>query len=122
MTPLWVFLAGGAGSLTRYLVAGTFARMSTFPYGTVTVNLMGCFVLGVVAHLATAWAWSQETRAAVVVGFLGGFTTYSSFNHETTTLLAAGSIGAALLNVTITLFGGLATGWLGLVAARQLMA
>ena len=123
MTALWVFVAGGAGSVMRYLIAGSFARLgAAFPVGTVTVNLIGCFLLGAVAHIATSWAWNPEMRAAVVIGFLGGFTTYSSFNHETLALLAAGSTGAALLNITITLIGGLIAGWLGLVVSRQLMA
>ena len=93
-----------------------------FPYGTLIVNLAGCFVLGVVAHIATAAAWSPELRGAVVIGFLGGFTTYSSFNQETLAMLGSGATGAAVLNIAVTLMAGLAAGWFGLVVARQLVA
>jgi len=124
MAVLWVFLAGGAGSAARHLVGvWAFDRLgAALPYGTLIVNIAGCFALGAFAHLAAAWTWHPELRAAVAVGFLGGFTTYSSFNHETLALLAHGSAGTALLNIGVTLMGGLAAGWLGLVAARQLVA
>ena len=120
----WIMAAGALGTGARYLV-GLWAidRFGTaFPYGTMIVNLVGCFVLGAVAHVATASAWSPELRSAVVIGFLGGFTTYSSFNQDTLTLLSNGSTGAAFVNVAITFTAGLAAGWLGLVAARQLVA
>jgi fluoride exporter len=122
MTVLWIFLAGGAGSAARHLVGlWAFDRLGTaFPYGTLVVNLAGCFALGAFAHVAAAWALHPELRAAVAVGLLGGFTTYSSFNHETLALLAGGSTVTALMNVALTLMGGLAAGWLGLAAARLL--
>ena len=124
MIPLWIFVAGGAGSVTRYLVGQwAFDRFgASFPVGTVVVNLVGCFALGVVAHVAAAWSWNPELRAAIAVGFLGGFTTYSSFNQETIALFSAGRAGAAAVNVVLTLAGGLAAGWLGLVVARQVVA
>lgn len=124
MTLLWVVLGGGIGSGARYLV-GVWALQRlgpSFPYGTAIVNLIGCFALGVVAHLAASLAWTPEARAATVAGLLGGFTTYSSFNHETLTLMANGAAGSALANVAVTLAGGLVAGWLGLVVARQLVA
>lgn len=120
MMMLWVMIAGGLGSGARYL-AGEWAIASfgaSFPYGTVIVNLVGCFALGAVVQLASAGSWSPELRTAVAVGFLGGFTTYSSFNQQTLAMLSGGAIGAAGLNVAITLAGGLAAGTLGLWAAR----
>ena len=124
MTLLLVVLAGGLGSGARYLVGkwAVTAMSPTFPYGTLVVNLSGCFALGAVVHLAASGDWSPELRTAVAVGFLGGFTTYSSFNHETISLLSSGSIGVAAANIGITLLGGLFAGWLGLVVARQLVA
>ena len=124
MTVVWVFVAGGIGSGARYLI-GLWAaeRMgAAFPYGTLIVNLAGCFALGVVAHLASSMSWNPELRAVIAVGFIGGFTTYSSFNQETLALFAGGATGAAVLNVAITLGGGLLAGWVGLVAARQFVA
>ena len=122
MTVVWVFLAGGLGSATRYAIGlwSAAALGVTFPYGTLIVNLTGCFALGLVVQLAVAGSWHGDVRAALAAGFLGGFTTYSSFNQETLTLLASGATTAALLNVTITLAGGLAAGALGLTAGRLL--
>ena len=117
-------LAGGLGSGTRY-VAGQWALARfgpSFPYGTLIVNLVGCFALGMVAQLASSTSWSPELRAAIAIGFLGGFTTYSSFNQETLALFASGAAGVALLNVAVTLAGGFAAGWLGLVVARQFVS
>ena len=120
MTLVWVMLAGGLGSGARYLMGqwavGRFGP--SFPYGTLIVNLAGCFALGVVAQLASSTSWSPELRATIAIGFLGGFTTYSSFNHETLALVASGSAGVALLNVAVTLAGGFAAGWLGFIVAK----
>jgi fluoride exporter len=81
MTLLVVMLAGGLGTGARYLVGqsaiATFG--ASFPYGTLVVNLLGCFALGAVVQLSASGAWSPELRAAIAGGFLGGFTTYSSF-------------------------------------------
>ena len=76
------------------------------------VNILGCFALGLVVQLPSSASWNPEVRVAVTAGFLGGFTTYSSFNQETLSLFAAGSTGPALLNVAVTLSGGFAAGWL----------
>jgi CrcB protein len=121
-TLLWVMVAGGVGSGARYLV-GQWAAASlgtAWPYGTLIVNLSGCFLLGVVTQLSAAGPWSPELRAAIAVGLLGGFTTYSSFNQETIALVANGSVGGAAANVAITFAGGLAAGALGLTAGRLL--
>ena len=117
---LWVMLAGALGSGARYLTGqwAVAAFGATFPYGTVIVNLVGCFALGAVVQLAAAGNWSPELRTAIAVGFLGGFTTYSSFNQETLAMISSGAFGAAGLNVAITLAGGLAAGALGLLIAR----
>ena len=124
MTVMWVFLAGGLGSAARYLI-GQWAATALgvgFPYGTLIVNLVGCFALGLVVQLAVAGSWHGDVRAAIAAGFLGGFTTYSSFNQETLTLLGNGATGIAFMNIAITLTAGLAAGWLGLLVARQLVA
>ena len=120
----WVMLAGGLGSGARYLVGlWAFERMgSAFPSGTLIVNLLGCFMLGAVAHLATASAWHPELRGAVAIGFLGGFPTYSSFNQETLALMSTGATSTALTNIGITLAGGLVAAWLGMLIARQFTA
>lgn len=121
---LWICLGGGIGTGARYLIgAWAIDRLGTsFPYGTIIVNFTGCFLMAALVHaVAVTSALSPEWRAALTVGFLGGFTTYSSFNQETVQLLASGSAGLALGNVAVTLFGGFAMAWLGLLAARQLL-
>ena len=124
MTIMWVFLGGGVGSASRYLI-GVWAAAAfglTFPYGTLIVNLAGCFGLGVVVQLAAAGSWHGDMRAALAAGFLGGFTTYSSFNQETLTMMTNGAVAAAAVNMLITLAGGLAAGALGIAAGRLLSA
>lgn len=119
----WICLAGAAGTAARYLVALWAAQRfgSALPYGTLIVNLVGCFAIALVMHAAMTLGWSPTLRSALTIGFLGGFTTYSSFNYETTRLFEAGAIGAGAINALVTIAGGLAAGWLGLVCARQLL-
>ena len=71
-------------------------------------------------QLAVAGSWHGDVRAAIAAGFLGGVTTYSSFNQETLTMLTGSAPGAAVANVLLTLAGGLAAGALGLTAGRLL--
>ena len=124
MMLLWVVVAGGLGSGARYLVGqwSIAALGASFPYGTLIVNLAGCFALGAVVQLASAGDWSPDLRAVVAAGFLGGFTTYSAFNQETLALIGSGSTGTALINIGVTLAGGLLAGWIGILVARQLVA
>src|SRR6188472_2770610 len=100
----WICLAGAAGTGARYLVAVWAAQRfgTAFPYGTLVVNLAGCFLIAVIMHTAFALSWSPTVRSALTVGFVGGLTTYSSFNYETSSLLQAGSNGPALLNAFAT--------------------
>lgn len=120
---LWICLAGAAGTGARYLVALWAARWvgAAFPFGTLIVNVTGSFAIGAVLHTATVLAWPVTLRTAITVGFLGGFTTYSAFNYETTRLLEDGATGTALLNIAVTVLGALAAGWLGLLSARLLL-
>jgi CrcB protein len=119
----WICLAGAAGTGARYLVALWAAQRldSAFPYGTLIVNLAGCFAIAAVMHAALALSWSPTIRSAITIGFIGGLTTYSSFNYETTRLLEEGAVGAAALNAVVTLLGAFFAGWLGLLCAKQLL-
>ena len=120
---IWVCLGGAAGAGTRYLVSVWVAESigGAFPLGTLIVNLSGCFLIGLIMHATLTLPWSPTLRAAITVGFLGGLTTYSSFNHETTSLLQHGATGLAALNALATIVGGLVAGWLGLVVSRHLV-
>jgi CrcB protein len=120
---LWICLAGAAGTGTRYLIALWAAQRlgSTFPLGTLIVNLIGCFAIAAVMHAAGTFAWSPTLRSAITIGFIGGLTTYSSFNYETTRLMEEGATGAAFVNATATILGAFAAGWLGMLCARQFL-
>jgi CrcB protein len=119
---LWVCLAGAIGTGVRYLVAQGAARAlgAGFPYGTLIVNLVGCFLIAGVAQLAVEGTLASPTmRVVLTTGFIGGLTTYSAFNFETTRMLQDRT-ALGLLNFAATVFGCFATGLLGAVAARRL--
>src|SRR5262245_34555332 len=117
---IWICVAGAAGTGTRYLVAiWTAQRFGTaFPFGTLIVNLVGCFGIAAVMHAAGTLSWSPTVRSAITIGFIGGLTTYSSFNYETTRLIEEGALGAAVVNAAVTILGAFAAGILGLLCAR----
>lgn len=115
-----VFAAGGLGASMRYLV-GLWIGPRAFPYATLVVNLVGSFLIALVLEASLrVTSFPPNLRLALTTGFLGGLTTYSSFNYETTTLAAQGSSGRALLNVAATLIGCLLAGLAGLWLARRL--
>jgi CrcB protein len=119
----WICLAGAAGTGARYLVALWAAQRfgTAFPLGTLIVNLAGCFAIAAVMHVALVLGWSPTVRSALTIGFLGGLTTYSSFNYETSRLLEEGAVGLAAVNATVTVVGAFVAGCLGLVVAKQLL-
>jgi CrcB protein len=114
--------AGAAGCGVRYLVAlWTAKRFGTgFPWGTLVVNIVGSFAIAFVLELSTRVAnFPPNLRLALATGFLGGMTTYSSFNFETTALVTGGNAMRGLLNIGVTLIGCLLAGFLGLLLARR---
>ncbi len=116
--------AGGlAGSVIRYLVGRwifTAAGGPWFPYGTLAVNVTGCLLIGLLAGFAdTRQLLSPETRAFLLVGLLGGFTTFSAFGLETVTLMRQGEVAAGLGNVALQVALGLAAVWVGLTIAQR---
>ena len=101
---LWLSLAGAVGTLTRYGLAGVVHRISgvSFPWGTLTVNVFGCFVAGVLWTLfENRWPLSGETRVLVLVGFMGAFTTFSAFILETGELVRSAEWMHAAANVLL---------------------
>jgi CrcB protein len=120
VTRLLLVCAGGAlGSGARYLVSSWAARTlgTEFPRGTLLVNAVGSFALGVVLALPASWL-SPEARLFAGAGVLGGFTTYSSFNYETLALVENGSFGLAFANVALTVVLCLSAGLAGLALGR----
>jgi CrcB protein len=118
---LIVGIGGFIGSALRFLVSGWVQQISKsldFPYGTLTVNLIGCFVIGFLGQLAEARGiLASETRLLVFIGLLGGFTTFSSFGNDTLNLARSGQTSLALVNVAATLVCGLLLVWLGRTVA-----
>lgn len=120
---LWICAAGAAGSGARYLIALWAGQRfgNAFPFGTLIVNLAGCFAIAALMHAGLTLGWPATARAAITIGFIGGLTTYSSFNYETMRLFEEGATATAALNLGITLIGGFMAGWLGLLVARGVL-
>jgi CrcB protein len=118
---LFVAIGGAFGSVSRYLLGTWIQSLSKsidFPFGTLTVNLIGCFVIGFLSQLAEArGVFTSETRALVFVGVLGGFTTFSSFGNDTINLVRDGEMFNALANVGANVILGLLLVWLGRTVA-----
>jgi len=118
-----VALGGLIGSVGRYWLSGLFQRAGgfDFPAGTLGVNLLGSFVLGLVMALSLERGLvGGDLRIALAVGVCGGFTTMSTFSYETMALLRDGQAALALGNVGVTVLGCLAAVWLGGAMARAL--
>ena len=118
-----LLLVGGGGfigSVARYLLSTAVARvpadsaMRAFPVGTLVVNLLGCFVIGVLAAIGSRGAgWSDDTRRLLFTGLLGGFTTFSAFGLETFSLARDGRWSMAAANIALQTVGGLLAVWAG---------
>ena len=120
---LWICLGGAVGTAGRYLLGDWLMRVAgpAFPWGTLAVNVLGSFLLGLVMQLALSTDWISPTlRLTLATGVLGGFTTYSSFNYETLRLLEGGSWLLAGANLAGTVAGCLVAGTLGMALARAL--
>lgn len=117
---LIIFGSGGIGCVARYLVALAVGRRA-FPFATLLVNVVGSFLIAFILELALARKdIPANLQLALTTGFMGGFTTYSSFNFETTKLVLDGHPARGLINVGVTLCGALAAGLLGLWLARRI--
>ncbi|MEO5337801.1 MAG: fluoride efflux transporter CrcB [Magnetospirillum sp. WYHS-4] len=118
--------AGGAlGSVARYLVMVLMGAWlgGGFPFGTLAVNLLGGFLLGgLIELMALSWSATQETRAFLVVGVLGGFTTFSTFSMDIFVLVERGDGLGAALYVAASVGLGLAAFFAGLAVVRALLA
>ena len=108
---------GFLGALARYGLSGLVHRqvpLATFPYGTLVVNLLGCFIIGVLAGLAESrQLFGPESRTFVLIGILGAFTTFSTFGYETFAMLRDDEYLQAAANIGMHVILGLALVWLG---------
>jgi fluoride exporter len=121
---LLVGIGGFFGSILRYLVSVGIQRIVShtwLPYGTMTVNILGCLLIGFLGGLAEVrQIISIETRLLLMVGFLGGFTTFSSFEFELFALARNSEFPALLVNLGIQLLCGFGAVWLGHALAKML--
>ena len=121
VTLLLIGLGGAIGSTARYLVSALVLRATTpyFPYGTFVVNVLGCALFGAIVGLAQhRVALSPDARAFLLVGVLGGFTTFSTFAFDTLSLLRDAQPAAALVNALGQLLVGVAAVWVGFRLAQ----
>lgn len=121
---LLIGLGGGIGSISRYVVSRLVyhAAGESFPYGTLAVNIIGCFFIGLLmSFMQERLAVNSNIRFLIVVGFLGGFTTFSSFSYETFELMRAGSVTAAFFNAAYNVVGCLAATWCGYMIGKYII-
>ncbi|MBU0993294.1 MAG: fluoride efflux transporter CrcB [Proteobacteria bacterium] len=114
---LWVGLGGFGGAISRYLISGLVQNLTksvSFPHGTLSVNMIGCYLIGLLSYLVESQAGiTAEMRLLLMVGFLGSFTTYSTFSNETMNLIQDQRLVLALINILIHIILGLAAVLLG---------
>lgn len=114
---LLVGFGGFIGSVFRYIVSGFVQRLSNqinFPFGTLSVNLIGCFVIGFLAGLAeNRQLFGENYRAFIFIGILGGFTTFSTFGYEVFSFLRDGQFLSTFINIFLHLFFSILLVWFG---------
>jgi CrcB protein len=123
MKYLLILLGGGVGSLSRYLVGIAIVTRygARFPIvGTMTINITGSFLIGLLMTLITErFRANEDLRLLLVVGFLGGYTTFSSFEWETYRAIRSGGFWVGIFNIVGSVTLGYTAVWLGAVLARK---
>lgn len=119
---LFVGFGGFCGSVCRYLASGLAYRIagsSSFPYGTFAVNIIGCFLIGLLNGIAEdRFLVPPQLRLFTFVGFLGGFTTFSTFEYEMFTFAQEGDVLTSLLSLILHIIVGFGAVWLGHIVSR----
>lgn len=120
MTLAWIALGGAAGSVLRYILGGAVQRFSArgFPVGTLVVNVLGCILIGVLLQRFINEQTHPAARALLIVGFCGGFTTFSTFSAETIAIMLGGDVGRATIYVLLSVALCLLATWGGMTMAR----
>ena len=124
MLNLFAIASGGAvGALMRFWVSGSIYSIygHDFPYGTLVVNVLGSFLIGLLFVLLNErFSLDPTWRAALLIGLLGAFTTFSTFSIETLNLFLAGEMVRAALNIILSVVVCIFATWLGLLIGRQI--
>lgn len=116
---LLIAIAGAAGALARYGI-GIAVGERTFPWVTLGINLTGSFFLGFVLAFGLERGWSEAMTVPIAVGFLGAYTTFSTFSHETFTLARTDRVPLAAIYVAVSLIGGVIAAGAGYALARRI--
>jgi len=118
---VFIALGGAFGAVLRYGISGWVQNWtgSAFPWGTMVVNIIGCFAIGLCGALLAGAHLRAEFRPFILVGVLGSFTTFSTFGYETFELVNNGQFGRAGLNVMLSNLAGLAAVWIGYRLTEQ---
>jgi CrcB protein len=117
----WIALGGALGAISRYVLGvWVYKRLGTaFPYGTFVINMSGCFLIGlIVTILDLRTGMSNAWRLAIPIGFIGAYTTFSTFEYETLRAAQGGQPGIAFLNVALSVVVGYLAVWLGVLAGK----
>lgn len=117
---LLVFLGGGIGAVSRYALSGWIQKQSgsVFPWGTLAVNLLGCFLIGFLFDLFDRSFIPREYRSLALTGFLGAFTTFSTFGLETLNLMRDREIAWGSVNILVSNLAGIVLVFAGLALSR----
>ena len=124
MYPLiYIAIGGAAGAMLRYSISGYIFRNSDglLPWGTIAVNLIGCFVIGFLWNIFENFTSSPNTRAFIFIGILGAFTTFSTFGIESFYLLKDGEIKLGIINILISNVGGIGLVAIGYILSKYLL-
>jgi CrcB protein len=122
-TVIYIAVFGALGCVARYFLSGwTYEKLGWgFPWGTLSVNVVGAFIIGLIMELSLRGAMiPANLRIGLTIGFLGGLTTFSTFSYETFKLLETGRVVMAFGNVMISVAACLLFTWLGIVVAKVL--
>lgn len=121
---LLIFVGAGFGGVFRYWISNGvyFLLGRQFPYGTLVVNISGCFLMGLlfVLTLERFDSMGSQLRALLLIGLLGGYTTFSSFSIETINLFESGNWLGAIMNIFLSIIICIAAAWMGVIGGRNL--
>lgn len=120
-TILLIGLGSFIGGVSRYLLSQLIQNkaLSSFPYGTLTVNVIGCFLIGIIFGISERSGITDEWRLFLTTGLVGGFTTFSAFSYESISLMREGHTGSALLYMGCSVVLGLLATYGGILAVSN---
>lgn len=122
-TLIFIAIGGAVGALLRYSISGYMYRNfdGPLPWGTITVNLIGCFIIGLLWNVFENFSYSPNTRAFIFIGILGAFTTFSTFGIESFYLFKDGEIKLAIINILVSNIAGIGFVGIGYILSSYIL-